>query len=134
MTGSLATMAFAIGATPSRELRLSRHGSLERRSIRNEDEVYTSQPDEGQLMGSFSIGHLLVLIVLLGVPVILALVIWLILRGSGKGRSGVVAETTGTTQPASAEARLQEIAALRSKGLISESEYERKRSEIISGI
>lgn len=89
-------------------------------------------------MGSFSLWHWVIVLFVLGIPAaIIGLLIWLIVRVSR--RSKVVA--TPGTQPAPAvsspppvESRLQELANLKSKGLITDAEYEERRSAILQGV
>ena len=88
-------------------------------------------------MGSFSIWHWIIVLFILAIPVAIGLIIWLIARVSKKPS----AATRSTAPPAiadsphsSAEARLQELASLRAKGLITDSEHEQQRSAILRDV
>ncbi|OOX16360.1 hypothetical protein Xazr_14410 [Xanthomonas campestris pv. azadirachtae] len=86
-------------------------------------------------MGSFSIWHWIIVLIVLSIPVGIGLVIWLIVRAARKpavsSRSTI--PVSASPQP-SAEARLQELASLRSKDLITESEYEQQRSAVLRSV
>lgn len=86
-------------------------------------------------MGSFSIWHWIIVLIIFSIPVGIGLVIWLIVRAARKpaapSRSTVPA--SASLQP-SAEARLQELASLRSKDLITDSEYEQQRSAVLRSV
>ena len=78
-------------------------------------------------MGSFSIWHLLVL--LIGVVFFaggIALVVWLSVRAARKPRPGA--------RRLSPQQRLQQLDELRVKGLLSEAEYQQQRAAIESSI
>lgn len=88
-------------------------------------------------MGGLSIWHWIIVFFILAIPVAIGLIIWLIFRAPKRPPS----TTRSTAPPAnpafqhpSAEARLQELASLRSKGLITDSEYEQQRSVILRGV
>jgi len=83
-------------------------------------------------MGSFSIWHG---IIMLAIPAGIGLVIWLIVRAVRKPAvpAGPIPASGSPTQ-SSAEARLRELASLRSKDLITESEYEEQRSEVLRSL
>jgi len=74
-------------------------------------------------MGSLSLMHWLVVIVLICVIV---LFVKLLLR--------LLASFPSSRATATAESRLQELERLKSKGLVSAAEYEQQRSSIIRGI
>ena len=86
-------------------------------------------------MGSFSIWHWIIGLIILSIPVGIGLIIWLVVRAASKPaappRSTV--PVSASPQPP-AEARLQELASLRSKDLITDSEYERQRSEVLRSV
>lgn len=88
-------------------------------------------------MGIFSIWHWIILIFLLVIPACIGIVIWLVLRAVKKP-APVSESTFPPAMPAatdsSAEARLQELASLRSKGLITDSDFEQKRSAILRSV
>ena len=88
-------------------------------------------------MGSFSIWHWIIVLFILAIPVGIGLIIWLIVRAS-KRPPTVTRSTVPPAIPASphssVEARLQELASLRSKGLITDSEYEQQRSAILHDV
>lgn len=88
-------------------------------------------------MGGFSIWHWIILFGTLAVPVFIGLMIWLIVRATRKPTA--LSRPTGplaaqSSQASSAEARLRELDSLRSKGLITDLEYEQRRSSILSDI
>jgi hypothetical protein len=73
-------------------------------------------------MTSLSLWHWIIVLLMLGIPAIfLGLLIWFIVRAATK---------SGRTT----ESRLQELANLKSKGLVSEAEYEQQRSSIVQGV
>lgn len=73
-------------------------------------------------MGSFSVWHWLILLCVLGIPaVIVGLIIWFVSRASKRRQLPT-------------EDRLRELSSLKSKGLISEDEYERQRSAILLSV
>ena len=79
-------------------------------------------------MGSFSIWHLLVLLVFLGGGVgLLGVVIWWVTR-SARG-----AATPAAALPSVAE-RLRQLDALKAEGLISEAEHACQRATIVQGV
>jgi len=88
-------------------------------------------------MGGFSVWHWIIVLFVLGIPAaIIGLVIWLVARATRRpGASGspgsptIVAGASPTTQ-----SRLQELANLKSSSLITESEYEERRSAILQGV
>ena len=78
-------------------------------------------------MGSFSIWHLLVL--LIGFVFFaggIGLVVWLCIRVARKPSPGAVT--------ASSQQRLQQLDELRGKGLLSEAEYQQQRAVIVGSI
>jgi Zn-dependent membrane protease YugP len=76
-------------------------------------------------MGAFSIWHWLIIFILIAIPAALIVgVLWWAMRMSKKS----------VVPPVSAEARLEELFQLRSKGLISLAEYEQQRTAILTGI
>jgi hypothetical protein len=88
-------------------------------------------------MGSFSIWHWIVVLLFFVIPACIGLVIWLIARAVKRPSS--VPELTFPPDSkrvtiSSAEARLQELSSLRSKGLITDSEFEQQRSAILRSV
>ena len=88
-------------------------------------------------MGSFSIWHWIILLGMLAIPVCIGLVIWLVVRATRKPTA--LSKPTGppaaqSSQASSAEARLRELDSLRSNGLITDLEYEQRRSTIVSSL
>jgi len=88
-------------------------------------------------MGSFSIWHWIIMLMVLAIPAVIGLIIWLVIRATTKP----AAESVPTAQPpfraspqSSVEARLQELASLWAKGLITDSEYEQQRSVVLSSV
>lgn len=72
-------------------------------------------------MGSFSIWHWLILLFFIAVPIaVIAGAVWLIARSSKR-----VAPSAPT------EKRLWELSSLKSKGLITDAEYEQQRAAIL---
>lgn len=88
-------------------------------------------------MGSFSIWHWIIVLIIPGFFVLIGLIIWLIVRAS-RDRPLVAnlapPQTIAASSRASTESRLQELASLKSKGLITDSEYEQQRSAILSSV
>lgn len=86
-------------------------------------------------MGSFSIWHWIIVLIVLSIPIGIGLVIWLIVRATKKTAVPSIPPAHVSTSPqSSAEARLQELASLRSKDLITDSEYEEKRSAVLRSV
>lgn len=86
-------------------------------------------------MGSFSIWHWVIVLVVLCIPLGIGLVIWLIVRAARRPVSPTSSAVPFSAAPQpSAEARLQELASLRAKGLITESEHEEQRSEVLRSV
>jgi uncharacterized membrane protein len=76
-------------------------------------------------MAAFSVWHWLIVFLIIGIPAaLIAAVLWWAMRMSKKA----------VVPPVSAEARLEELFQLRSKGLISLAEYEQQRTAILTGI
>jgi uncharacterized membrane protein len=76
-------------------------------------------------MGAFSIWHWLIIFILIAIPAALIVgVLWWAMRMSKKSAVPTV----------TAEARLEELFQLRSKGLISLAEYEQQRTAILNGV
>ena len=89
-------------------------------------------------MGGFSLWHLLVVLLIVAVPLLaIALTVWLVVRLTKASRrtspidGGPPAIAPSTAR---AEQRLQELASLRAKGLISDAEYEDHRNAVLSDI
>jgi hypothetical protein len=83
-------------------------------------------------MGSFSIWHWLIVLVLLGgLMVVVIGAIWAIARRFGGAPAPTAAHAPA---PRPAPARLAELAELKAQGLISEAEYAEKRREIVKGL
>jgi hypothetical protein len=86
-------------------------------------------------MGSFSIWHWIIVLIILSIPVGTGLVIWLIVRVARKTAAPSRSTVPVSASPRlSAEARLQELASLRSKDLITDAEYEQQRSAALSSV
>ena len=89
-------------------------------------------------MGSFSLWHWAIVLFALAIPAaIIGLVIWFIVRASrrpGGVTSPAAAPPGAASARPSAESRLQELAGLKSQGLITDSEYENRRSAILEGV
>ena len=87
-------------------------------------------------MGGFSLWHWIIMLVIIGIPALLVgVVIWLIARCSR--RSGNAAATTHTIPSSASQpvaSRLQELAKLNSAGLLTDTEFERKRAEILESL
>lgn len=84
-------------------------------------------------MGGFSIWHWIILLLALGIPTALVgLAIRLAVRASGKSAHATTPAPSMPPPPfSSTGARLQELATLKSQGLISEAEYEQKRTALL---
>ncbi|RPD83470.1 SHOCT domain-containing protein [Luteimonas sp. 100069] len=85
-------------------------------------------------MGSFSLWHGIIVLIMLAIPVGIGLVIWLIVRAVRKPAVPAGPIPASGPPQSSAEARLRELASLRSKDLITESEYEEQRAEVLRSI
>lgn len=86
-------------------------------------------------MGGLSIWHLIVVLLLLAAAAgLVGLLVWLFGRSSR--RAGIASGVTGSEplDAATVESRLLQLDDLWGKGVITESEYEQQRSEIIKGI
>ncbi len=88
-------------------------------------------------MGSMSIWHWIIVTFFLAIPACIGVVLWLILRAAKKPTA--ISETSfpsaiPAATSSSAEARLQELTSLRSKGLITGSEFEQKRSAVLRSV
>ncbi|MBB5859261.1 SHOCT domain-containing protein [Xanthomonas arboricola] len=82
-------------------------------------------------MGGFSIWHwIIVLFFFCSIAAVISLIVWVAKRAS---RKSTVA-TTGSAVPKSAHARLLELDTLRSQQLITDAEYQQRRSHILSEI
>lgn len=93
---------------------------------------------KGGGMGGLSLWHWIIVFVVLGIPAaFVGLIIWMIVRVR---RRPAATSIPTVSQPGSSavrsptEARLQELAGLRSKGLISDFEYEQQRAAILSSV
>lgn len=88
-------------------------------------------------MGGLSIWHLLVLMVLLGIPAaIVGGIVWWVahaLRRATARGADASPRVPAERQP-SAASRLKELASLKAGGLITEAEYERRRAAIVDGL
>lgn len=78
-------------------------------------------------MGSLSIWHAAVLLVLLAVPVGIGLLVWLLVRASRRKAAPVAADTSPSS-------RLKALDELRAQGLVSSDEYEQRRSAILASV
>jgi hypothetical protein len=88
-------------------------------------------------MGSFSIWHWIILLFFVAVPACIGLVVWLILRAVKKPApvpESVSPPAFPAATDSSAEARLLELASLRSKGLITDAEFEQGRAAILGRV
>lgn len=86
-------------------------------------------------MGGFSIWHWIIVLIVISIPVGIGLVIWLVVRAARKPATPSQTPVPASIpQQPSAELRLQELASLRSKGLITDSEYEQQRSEVLRSV
>jgi hypothetical protein len=87
-------------------------------------------------MVGLSIWHL-ILGFLVGVPVLVGFAIWLAIRASKRSASTAASRLSspgGALSVSTAESRLQELASLRAKGVITESEYQTQRAAIITSV
>ena len=88
-------------------------------------------------MGSFSIWHWLILLLLLAVPVVLiGGLVWLIAHLSRRKPTSMphAPPAPAVTPPESEDVRLRKLHALLEQGHITRDEYERQRAAIISGV
>lgn len=85
-------------------------------------------------MGGFSLWHWIILLFVLGVfASIVGLIIWLIVRVSRRPSTAASPSVSAPSQP-STESRLQELANLKTKGLITDSEHEDRRAAILQDV
>lgn len=88
-------------------------------------------------MGAFSIWHWIIVLIVLSVPAFLGLAIWFVVRAvarSSASASVPVPQVAPVSLRPPTEARLRELASLRSKGLLTDEEYERQRAVVIRGV
>ena len=86
-------------------------------------------------MGSFSLWHWIIVLVIFSVPVGIGMAIWLFVRAARKPAAPSRPTVPASASPGpSAETRLQELACLRSKDLITDSEYEQQRSAVLRSV
>lgn len=94
-------------------------------------------------MGFDSIWHLIIVLLVVAVPVvIIALVVVLIIflaRRSGAttaagAPASAVASPAAVPRPSQTEQRLQDLAGLKAKGLITEAEYADRRTDILRNV
>ncbi|MGY0561351.1 SHOCT domain-containing protein [Luteimonas sp. A277] len=89
-------------------------------------------------MGGFSLWHWIIVLFVLGIlAAIIGLIIWLIVRVTRRPHAATAPSTPPAIATASSltvESRLQELANLKSKGLITDSEYEERRSAILQSV
>lgn len=85
-------------------------------------------------MGGFSIWHFVVLFVVLGLPVLVGVLVWLVIRSNRRAETARRAATPPPPLPpaASVETRLRALEALRAQGLVDQAEYERRRQQILA--
>jgi hypothetical protein len=82
-------------------------------------------------MGGFSIWHLVILLVMLGVPLLIGAVVWWAIRANR--RPPAAAQAAPPPLPsASVEHRLRELDALKAQGLIDPAEYADRRERILA--
>lgn len=85
-------------------------------------------------MGSFSLLHWIIVLFIVGVPVAaVAAIVWLVARTSNRRTASAATSGTASSLP-SVESRLQQLDALKDKGLISESEYQQQRATILRSV
>lgn len=94
--------------------------------------------ETGKEMGSFSILHwILVLFVLVVPAVIVGLIIWFATRASKRRPTATPRALPPAIPPSlqpSVESRLQALDDLKSRGLITDAEYDQQRAFILQGI
>ena len=89
-------------------------------------------------MGSFSLWHWIILFLMIVVPVlVVGLIVWLIVRLS-KRKGAPLGERIDPVMTASTashpDIRLRQLQELKDQGLISHTEYERKRAQILDQV
>ncbi|MBB5864576.1 SHOCT domain-containing protein [Xanthomonas sp. 3058] len=83
-------------------------------------------------MGSFSIWHWLILLVIFGIAAaVIALVVWAAKRAT---RASVTSATPHSTAINTVQSRLAELETLKSQQVITEAEYNQRRARILDGI
>ncbi|UYB53652.1 SHOCT domain-containing protein [Xanthomonas sp. AM6] len=87
-------------------------------------------------MFAFSIWHLVVLFVVLGLPVLIGVLVWLVIRSNGRAEAARRAAAPPPPLPPAApvETRLRALEDLRAQGLIEQAEYARRREQILAGL
>jgi hypothetical protein len=86
-------------------------------------------------MGGFSLWHWIIVLFILVIPATIIGLIWLSVRALKRPVTQASASAPITQSPAPAvEFRLQELANLKSKGLITDSEYEQQRLTILRAV
>ena len=86
-------------------------------------------------MGGFSIWHWLIILVFLAVPIaVIVVIVWAVSKSSRRPAQHTSPAPIPASTLSPSEARLVELASLRSKGLITDTEYEQRRQAIIQSI
>ena len=89
-------------------------------------------------MGSFSLWHWIILFLMIVVPaLVVGLIVWLIVRLSGRKATslGERIDPVMTSSTAShPDVRLRQLQDLKEQGLVSHTEYERKRAQILDQV
>lgn len=82
----------------------------------------------------FSVWHLVILLVVLGLPVLVGVLVWLVIRSNRRAETARRAATPPPPLPpaASVETRLRALEALRAQGLIDQAEYVHRRERILA--
>jgi uncharacterized membrane protein len=86
-------------------------------------------------MGGFSILHWLIVLMFLAVPLaVIVVIVWAVSKASRRPAQRTSPPPITASSPSPAESHLAELASLRSKGLITDSEYEQRRQAIIQSV
>ncbi|SEM23068.1 Short C-terminal domain-containing protein [Pseudoxanthomonas sp. GM95] len=86
-------------------------------------------------MGGLSIWHWIVVLIVLGIPVAIGLIVWLVIRATKRQvPAGTQAHCQMMVPHATPEQRLNALQDLYAKGLINEAEYTAQRTAILQAI
>ena len=86
-------------------------------------------------MGSFSLWHWIIVLFILAIPIVIGLIIWLVVRAARRtAATSTVAPPSSAIHRSSAESRLHELADLKAKGLVTDTEYEEQRATILQDV
>jgi hypothetical protein len=86
-------------------------------------------------MGNFSLWHWIIVLFILAIPIVIGLIIWLVVRAARRpAATSTVVPPPSAIHRSSAESRLRELADLKAKGLVTDTEYEDQRATILQDV